>query len=83
MSGVPEQHVTKLSFILFFSPLFSSFSPSKEEEPADVRQEKLDLRLRYGVHHQRHAHRGQSDATERHGVTTCTVSRGGGWTEQP
>lgn len=60
-----------LSFCLVY------FSPSKEEEPADVRQEKLDLRLRYGVHHQRYAHRSQSDAAERHGVTTCTVSSRG------
>lgn len=42
-----------------------------------MRQEKLDLRLRYGVHHKRHAHRSQSDAAERHGVTTRTVSTGG------
>lgn len=43
-----------------------------------MRQEKLDLRLRYGVHHKRHAHRSQSDAAERHGVTTHTVSTGVG-----
>lgn len=65
-----------LIFFPIFSFLHSSFSPSKEKEPADVRQEKLDLRLRYGVHHQRHAHRSQSDAAERHGVTTGTVSTG-------
>ncbi len=41
-------------------------------------QEKPDLRLRHGFHHQCHAHRSQSDAAERHGVTNCTVSMGSG-----
>lgn len=41
-------------------------------------QEKPDLRLCYGFHHQCHAYRSQSDAAERHGVTTCTVSMGSG-----
>lgn len=53
-------------------------SPPEEEESTDVCQEKPDLRLRHGVHHQCDAHRGQSDAAERHGVTAYTVSTGSG-----
>lgn len=44
------------------------FSASREKGPADVREEKSHLRLRHGLHHQRHAHRRQSDAAQRHGV---------------
>jgi len=53
-------------------------SPSQEEESADVCQEEPDLRLRHGFHYQCHAHRSQSDAAERHGVTNCTVSMASG-----
>lgn len=53
-----------------------------EEEPPDVREEEPHLRLRHGIHHQRHAHRSQSDVAERHGVAAPTVSGGGG-TSQP
>ena len=48
-------------------------SPFKEE-PSDVREEEPHLRLRHGIHHQRHAHRSQSDVEERHGVAAPTVS---------
>ncbi|TKS80675.1 Calcium-binding protein 8 [Collichthys lucidus] len=44
------------------------YSSPLEEEPSDVRTEEPHLRLRHGIHHQRHAHRGQSDVEERHGV---------------
>lgn len=53
---------------LFFLLFFSLFSSSEEEKQADVREEKPDLRLRHGFHHQCHAYRSQSDATEWHGV---------------
>ncbi len=66
--------VSLISSLFSFTPL----SPSQEEESADVCQEKPDLRLRYGFHHQCHAYRSQSDAAERHGVTNCTVSMGSG-----
>lgn len=46
------------------------FSTSQKEEPADVRAQEPHLRFRHGLHHQRHAHRGQSDAAQRHGVAT-------------
>lgn len=52
------------------------FSAPLQEEPADVREEEPHLRLRHGVHHQRHAHRRQSDAEERHGVAVLTVTLG-------
>lgn len=69
------------SSVLIRSPdLVSSLAPSppEKEESTDVRQEKPDLRLRHGFHHQCHAHRSKSDAAERHGVTACTVSMGSG-----
>lgn len=62
----------KLSLCL--SPSRSSFSSSFKEEPSDVREEEPHLRLCHGIHYQRHAHRGQSDAEERHGVAAPTVS---------
>lgn len=58
---------------IFLFVHFSSSSPL-QEEPADVREEEPHLRLRHGIHHQRHAHRSQSDAEERHGVAVPTVS---------
>lgn len=39
-----------------------------------MREEESDLCLRHGLHYQRHAHRGQSDAAERHGVANHNVS---------
>lgn len=63
----------------FFS-LFLHLSSPLKEEPSDVREEEPHLRLRHGIYHQRHAHRSQSDAEERHGVAVLTVMRG---TSQP
>lgn len=61
-------------FPLLFCPSATLFlSPPLQEEPADVREEEPHLRLRYGLHHQRHAHCRQSDAEERHGVAVLTV----------
>lgn len=57
------------------------FSPPLQEEPSDVREEEPHLRLRHGLHHQRHADRSQSDAEERHGVAgpalSCMLHGGG------
>lgn len=62
--------------------LFLCFSSPLQEEPSDLREEEPHLRLRHGLHHQRHAHRSQSDAEERHGVAPPTASlhvHGSGW----
>lgn len=45
-------------------------SSSQKEESTDVRAQEPDMRFRHGLHHQRHANRGQSDAAQRHGVAT-------------
>lgn len=37
-------------------------------------EEEPHLCVRHGLHHQRHAHRSQSDAEEWHGVGGATVS---------
>lgn len=37
-------------------------------DPPDVRAKEPDLRLRHRLHHQRHAHRGQPGAAQRHEV---------------
>lgn len=60
-------------FQFVFFPI-SFFSSPFKEKPSDVREEEPHLRLCHGVHHQRHAHRSQSDAEERHGVAAPTVS---------
>lgn len=59
-------------FLIFFCLHLCLSSPLKEE-PSDVREEESHLRLRHGIHHQRHADRSQSDAEERHGVAPPTV----------
>lgn len=38
-----------------------------------MREKESHLRLRHGIHHQRHADRSQSDAEEWHGVAPPTV----------
>ncbi len=55
-------------------PVCLRLSSPFKEEPSDVREEEPHLRLRHGIHHQRHAHRSQSDAAKRHGVAAPTVS---------
>lgn len=61
-----------LMFFIFFFLYLHLSSPFKEE-PSDVREEESHLRLRHGIHHQRHADRSQSDAEEWHGVAPPTV----------
>lgn len=39
-----------------------------EAEQTDLRPQEPHLRLRHGLHHKRHADRGQPDPAERHGV---------------
>lgn len=72
------RHVNIKVLTNIFPFLFYSFSPSKEKEPANVCQEKPDLRLCHGFHHQCHAYCSQSNAAKWHGVTPCTVSIGSG-----
>lgn len=55
-----------------FSPRPSAFP---EAEQADLRPEEPHLRLRHGLHHQRHADRSQSDPAERHGVAASRRRR--------
>lgn len=54
-------------------PLFSPPPPSAlpEAEQADVRPQEPHLRLRHGLHHQRHADRRQPDPAQRHGVAAA------------
>lgn len=59
-------------FLMFFILYLHLSSPFKEEPP-DVREEESHLRLRHGIHHQRHADRSQSDAEEWHGVAPPSV----------
>lgn len=59
-------------FLIFFFLYLHLSSPFKEE-PSDVREEESHLRLRHGIHHQRHVDRSQSDAEEWHGVAPPTV----------
>lgn len=68
--------VSSLRNCLVLSPPRFSFSSPLEEEPSDVCEEEPHLRLRHGIHHQRHAHRGQSDVEERHGVACPHCERG-------
>lgn len=49
-------------------PLLPHPSACAETEQADLRPQEPHLRLRHGLHHKRHADRGQPDPPERHGV---------------
>lgn len=76
MSEAEVVQTFKLAVLHLFICLFShfSFSSSFKEKPPDMCEEESHLCFCHGIYHQRHAHRSQSDAEERHGVAAPTVS---------
>lgn len=71
-SGITLIQIVLISVLNVSFFLSLHLSSSFKEEPSDVREEESHLRLRHGIHHQRHADRSQSDAEERHGVAPPT-----------
>ncbi|XP_054945725.1 uncharacterized protein [Physeter macrocephalus] len=59
----PRQLVQRVALVAF-----------PEAEQTDLRPEEPHLRLRHGLHHKRHADRGQPDPPERHGVAASPAA---------
>lgn len=74
--GGGDQPVSLCHFSLLPPPPNPSAFP--ETEQTDLRPQEPHLRLRHGLHHKRHADRGQPDPSEWHGVAASphrTASR--------
>lgn len=71
VQAAPDSIVPLSPSVSLWCSLAGGHSLLQPADPPDMRAQESDLRLRHRLHHQRHAHRGQPGAAQRHEIGTA------------